>query len=79
MKTPLDVNVKIGKGDDGAAIDKTFYLNHTRPNISYVFSLLSQFMSELYEIHLRVAYRILSYLKFIVGQGLLFTREGSLH
>ena len=85
--TPLDVNVKIGKGDDGAAVDKAFYqrligkliyLNHTRPDISYGVSLLSQFMSEPYEVHLRAAYRILSYLKFTVGQGLLFTREGGL-
>ena len=85
--TPLDINVKIGKGDDGAAVDKTFYqmligkliyLNHTRPDISYPVSLLSQFMSEPYEVHLQAAYRILSYLKFTVGQGLLFTREGGL-
>ena len=76
--TPLDVNVKIGKGDDGAAVDKAFYqrligkliyLNHTRPDISYGVSLLSQFMSEPYEVHLRAAYKILSYLKFTVGQG----------
>ena len=74
--TPLDVNVKFGKGDNGAAIDKTFYqrligkliyLNHTRPDISYAVSLLSQFMSEPYEVHLRAGYIILSYLKFTVG------------
>ena len=85
--TPLDVNVKIGKGDDGVTIDNTFYqrligeliyLNHTRPDISYAVSLLSQFMSEPYEIHLRAAYRILSYLKFTVRHGLLFTRERGL-
>ena len=85
--TPLDVNIKIGKGDDGAAVDKLFYqrligkliyLNHRRPDISYAVSLLSQFMSEPYEIHLRAAYRILSYLKFTVGQGLLFTSDGGL-
>ncbi|XP_078437652.1 uncharacterized protein LOC144708275 [Wolffia australiana] len=85
--TPLDINVKIGKGDDGAAVDKHLYqrligkltyLNHTRPDISYAVSLLSQLMSEPYEIHLRAAYRILAYLKFTVGQGLLFTREGGL-
>ena len=85
--TPLDVNIKIGKGDDGAAVDKLFYqrligkliyLNHTRPDISYAVSLLSQFMSESYEIHLLAAYRILSYLKFTVGQGVLFTRDGGL-
>ena len=85
--TPLDVNVKIGKGDDGAAVDKAFYqrligkliyLNHTRPDISYAVSLLSQFMSEPYEVHLRAAYRILSYLKFTIGQGLRFTWEGGL-
>ena len=35
-------------------------------------------MSEPHEIHLRAAYRILSYLKFTVGQGLFFSREGGL-
>ena len=35
-------------------------------------------MSEPYEIHLRATYRILSYSKFTIGQGLLFTREGGL-
>ena len=85
--TPLDINAKIGKEDDGAVVDKAFYqrligkliyLNHTRPDISYAVSLLSQYMSEPHEVHLRAAYRILSYLKYTVGQGLLFTREGGL-
>ena len=79
--------MKIGKGDNEAAVDKTFYqrligkliyLNHTRPDISYAVSLLSQFMSEPHEIHLRAAYLILSYLKFSVRQGLFFSREGGL-
>ena len=85
--TPLNVNVKIGKGDDWAVVDRAFYQrligklihhNHTRPDISYGFSLLSQFMSELYEVHLKAAYRIMSYLKFTIRQGLLFTQEGGL-
>ena len=59
-------------------IGKLIYLNHTRPDISYDVSLLSQFMSELHEIHLRAAYRILSYLKFTAGQGLFFRWEGGL-
>ena len=48
--TPLDVNVKIGNGDNGAVVDRAFcqrligksiYVNHTRPDISYAFSLLN--------------------------------------
>ena len=35
-------------------------------------------MSEPYEIHLRATNRILSYSKFTIGQGFLFTREGGL-
>ena len=85
--TPLDVNVKIGKGEDGAVVDNVFYqgligkliyLNHTRPDVSYAVSLLSQFMSEPHEIHLRAAYKILSYLKFTARQGLFFRWEGGL-
>ena len=87
VSTPLDVNVKIEKGEDGAPVDKEtyqrligklIYMNHTRPDISYAISLLIQFMSEPYEIHLRAVYRILAYLKFTAGQRLFFTREGGL-
>ena len=85
--TPLDVNVTIGKGDNGETVGRAFYqqpigkliyLNHTRLDISHAISLLSQSMSEPYEVHLRAAYKILSYLKFTIGQELLFTLERGL-
>ena len=86
-RTPLDVNVKIEKGDSGTIVDKTayqrligklIYLNHTCPDISFVVSLLSQFMSEPCDIHLQAAHRILAYLKYMIVQCLLLTREGGL-
>ena len=79
--------IKIGKGDGGTVVDKTayqrligklIYLNHTRPDVSFAVNLMSQFMSEPYDIHIWAAHRILTYLKYMIGQGLLFTREGGL-
>ena len=80
LLTPqFDANLKIGKGDDGIAMDKTsyqsligklIYLNHTCPYISFAVSLVNQFMSEPYDILLQAAYRILAYLTYTIGQGL---------
>ncbi|RDY07857.1 Copia protein, partial [Mucuna pruriens] len=50
---------------------KLIYLSHTRPNIVYVVSVVSQF-------HLQAVERILQYLKASPGKGLLFIKEGTL-
>ncbi|CAA7410826.1 unnamed protein product [Spirodela intermedia] len=83
--TPVDINVKLGAGGDSPPfnkesfqrlIGKLIYLNHTRPDVAYAVSSLSQFMNDPREIHLQAAYRIVEYLKNTVGQGLLFSRGG---
>ena len=44
---------------------KLIYLSHTRPDISYVVSTVSQFMQTPYEEHMKAVNRILRYLKII--------------
>lgn len=51
------------------------YLSHTRPNISYDVSVVSQYMHSPSEDHMNVIYRILRYLKGAPGRGLLFSKN----
>ncbi|CAA6673584.1 unnamed protein product [Spirodela intermedia] len=73
--TPVDINVKLGAGGDSPPfnkesfqrlIGKLIYLNHTRPDVAYAVSSLSQFMNDPREIHLQAAYRIVEYLKILI-------------
>ena len=85
--TPIDPNVKLGKGEDSLPVNhhqyqqlvgKLLYLTHTRPDISFFVNLLSQFMHQPHEIHRQAAHRVLAYLKGCPGKGLLFPRSSSL-
>jgi hypothetical protein len=44
-------------------VGKLIYLSHTRPDIAYAISVVSQFMHRLSEDHMDVVTRILRYLK----------------
>ena len=86
VATPVDCYVKLDSGEKSAPVNreafqrlvgKLIYLNHTRPNIAYAVNSLSQFMNDPREIHLQAAYRVLAYLKGMIGQGILMSKEGS--
>lgn len=53
-------------------IGKLIYLTLTRPDISYVVQVVSQFMHASTTRHLETAYRIVCYLKNSPDQGLLY-------
>ncbi|RDY05095.1 Copia protein, partial [Mucuna pruriens] len=53
-------------------------LSHTRLDIAYAVSVVSQFMHDPKERHLQAVERILQYLKASLGKGLLFKKEGTL-
>ena len=81
--TPIDPNQKLGDGKKGDPVNiaryqklvgKLIYLSHTRPDIAFAVSLVSQFMHSPYEKHLEAVNRILRYLKSTPGKGILFQK-----
>ena len=59
-------------------VGKLIYLSHTRPDISYVVNLVSQFMHCPSKDHMDAVGRILQYLKSDPGRGLMFSNNGHL-
>ena len=85
VETPMEMNHKLGIHPDQAPTDKgryqrlvgrLIYLSHTRPDIAYAVSVVSQFMHASSEEHMEAVYRILRYLKSAPGKGLLFSKNG---
>ena len=79
--TPMDPNLKLRKAKEDAAVDKEMYqrlvgrliyLSHTRLDIAYAVSVISQFMHSPKEVHLQAAHRVLQYLKGMPGKCILF-------
>jgi len=69
--------VLVDKGRYQRLVGRLIYLSHTRPDIAYAVSVVSQFMHEPYEEHLEAVHRILRYLKGTPGKGLFFGRNES--
>ena len=76
--TPIEFNCKLGNSNDQVPVDKEqyqhlvgklIYLSHTHPDISFVVSVVSQFMQAPYEKHMKAVNRILRYLKITPGKG----------
>ncbi|CAL9009512.1 unnamed protein product, partial [Prunus brigantina] len=59
-------------------VGRLIYLAHTRPDIAYVVSVVSQFMHSPSVSHGNVVDRILRYLKSALGKGLMFSKNGDL-
>ena len=51
------------------------YLAHTRPDLAYALSIVSQFMHNPGEQHMNAVVCILRYLKSALGNGILFTKN----
>lgn len=82
--TPMEPNKKLGDDTDGEMVDrgryqrlvgKLIYLSHTRPDIAFAVSVVSQFMHAPYTTHYDAVIRILRYLKSAPGKGLFFGRH----
>ena len=87
VETPIEMNHNLAISPNQVPTDKRryqrlvgrlIYLSHTRPDIAYVVSVVSQFMHCPSEKHMDAVYRILKYLKMTPGKGLLFEKKGEL-
>ncbi|RVW99728.1 Retrovirus-related Pol polyprotein from transposon RE1 [Vitis vinifera] len=58
-------------------VGRLIYLSHTRPDIAFAVSVVSQYMHSPKESHLEVVYKILRYLKGSPGRGLFFKKSDS--
>ena len=83
IATPIEQNHRLSEAHGEKKVDgkmyqrlvrRLIYLAHTRPDIAYSVSVINQFMHDLREIHLQVAYRVLHYLKAHPGNGILFKK-----
>lgn len=85
---PSDTPIQTYKIDDeadlGKVVDigryqrivgKLIYLSHTRPDIAYAVSVVSQHSHDPKQKHLNEVYRLLRYLKGSSGRGLLFRKS----
>lgn len=79
--TPMQPHLQLHKTYDTPLSDHTpyrrligrlLYLTHTRPEISYAVSKLSQFLAAPTDKHMLVGLHVLKYLKNSPGQGLIF-------
>ncbi|RVW48104.1 Retrovirus-related Pol polyprotein from transposon RE1 [Vitis vinifera] len=66
--TPVD------RGRYQRLVGRLIYLSHTRPDIGFAVSAVSQFMHSPTEEHMEAVYRILRYLKMTPGKGLFFRK-----
>ena len=87
VATPIEQNHRLRK-DVGTPVDKEcyqrlveriIYLSHTRPDIAFAVSVVSQFMHDPRSSHMNAVYRILRYLESSPGKGLFYTKQGSMH
>jgi hypothetical protein len=87
-ETPIDQKYRLENDEERATTDKgqyqrlvgkVIYLAHTRPNIAYAVSVVSQFMHNPKDSHLQVVYRLLRYLKSTLGKRILYKNHGNLN
>lgn len=85
--TPMVVNHKLQVDQEGTFTDtgqyqrlvgKLIYLSHTRPDIAYAVSVVSQFMHQPQKQHMDAIMRILAYLKTTPSRGIVFRNNGNL-
>lgn len=86
-ETPIEPNLKLQPASPEEMVDKEsyqrlvgrlIYLSHTRPDIAFAVSLVSQFMHSPNQGHFDVVYRSLRYLKGTPGNGILYENRGHL-
>ena len=86
VSTPLVVNEKLTKNDNGSKADaliyrsligSLLYLSATRPDVMYPASLLSRFMHSPSQFHLSAAKRVLRYIRGTTDYGVWYLKNES--
>ena len=81
VTSPIDVNIKLTKDEEGEAVDETLfkqivgslrYVCNSRPDLCFGVGLISRFMSSPRKVHLLAAKRLLQYLAGTADHGILF-------
>ncbi|KAL3813205.1 hypothetical protein ACJIZ3_014473 [Penstemon smallii] len=75
LQRSLKDNVLVDRGRYQRLVGRLIYLSHTRPDIAFAMSKVSQFMHSPNEEHLEAVFQILRYLKSTPGKGLLFKKN----
>ena len=76
LKLYVETNqVPVDKGTYQRLVGRLIYLAHTRPDLAYALSIVSQFMHNPEEQHMNAVMRILRYLKSAPGKDILFTKN----
>ncbi|KAK3009717.1 hypothetical protein RJ639_014570 [Escallonia herrerae] len=76
LKLRIESNqVPVDKGRYQRLVGRLMYLAHTRPDLDYALGIVSQYMHNPGEQHMNAVLRILRYLKYAPGQGILFTKN----
>nr|GEY23464.1 ribonuclease H-like domain, reverse transcriptase, RNA-dependent DNA polymerase [Tanacetum cinerariifolium] len=84
-KIPMDPGTKLVKVEDGNSVDATYYrsligslryLLHTRPDLSYSVRLLSRFMQDPKDHHLKAMKQVIRYIKGTKEHGIIYKKEG---
>ncbi|KAH9680958.1 retrovirus-related pol polyprotein from transposon RE1 [Citrus sinensis] len=87
INTPMEENLKLStdpyqvpanKERYQRLVGRLMYLGHTRPDLAYALSVVSQFMHSPKEEHMNAVIRILRYLKSSPGKGIVFTKGNNL-
>ena len=82
---PMDPGTKLTKNTEGTMVNSTEYrsligslryLLHTRPDLSYSIGLLSRFMQEPKEQHMKAIRQVLRYVKGTINYGITYKHNG---
>ena len=86
IDTPIEQNHCLAEYPDQIPTDRAryqrlvgrlIYLAHTRPDVAYAVSVVSQFMHNPSENHMNAVLRILRYLKSAPGRGVMFSKHNN--
>ncbi|RVW71357.1 Retrovirus-related Pol polyprotein from transposon RE1 [Vitis vinifera] len=84
INTPIEKGLKLcvepnqistDKGRYQRLVGRLMYLAHTRPDLAYALSVVSQYMHNPREQYMNAVMRILRYLKNAPGKGILFAKN----